>query len=116
MKTFDPMVLVAVFQEMLGPGLWLIAVAAVLGFAAFALLLWRERRLDSRRLVLAEAGGAAGGVLALVLMAIVTHSGFTDAGGPVDWLLILAIFGVGALGAVVFVYAALGWGKILQKT
>lgn len=116
MKTFDPMVLVAVFQEMLGPSLWLIASAAALTSGAFALLLWRERRLDSRRLVLSEAGGAAGGVLALALMATVTHSGFTDAGGPVDWLLILAIFGVGAAGAVIFVYAALGWGKILRKS
>lgn len=116
MKTFDPTVVVAVFQEMLGPFLWAILLAAAATLVAFVLLLWRERRLDSRRLIVAEACGAAGGVLALVLMAAVTHSGFTDAGGPVDWLLILAIFGLGAVGAVIFAYAVSGWGGILRKS
>ncbi len=36
----------------------------------------------------AQAIGLLGGALALVVMAKVLSSGFTDAGGPADWFLI----------------------------
>jgi Trk-type K+ transport system membrane component len=65
-KELDPLVFVAVFQEMLGPMLWLMLGLAVLGVTAFVALLAREKGIVARRLVRAELIGLFGGVLALV--------------------------------------------------
>jgi hypothetical protein len=109
MKELDPLVFVFVFQEMLGVWLWVMLAAAVVGLVAFVALLLRERRLVSRRLVLAEVLGLFGGGVALVIMARVSSSGFTDAGGPADWFLIALVYGVGLVATVILAYTVLGW-------
>jgi hypothetical protein len=109
MKEMDPLVFLAVFQEMLGPLLWVLIVLAVGATLAFVALLVREKGIVAKRLVRAEMLGLLGGVLALVLMAKVSSSGFTDAGGPADWFLIALVFGAGLVGTVILVYAFLGW-------
>lgn len=110
MKELDPLILLAVFQEMLGtPLLALLVLLVVGGTLAFAALLWREGKLVATRLVRCQLLGLAGGVLALVLMAKVSSSGFTDAGGPADWFLIALVFGLGAIGTTVIGYATAGW-------
>jgi len=63
MKELDPMILLAVFLEMLGPLLWLLLAVVVLGTAAFVALLMRERRIAAGRLVRAQLAGLLGGVL-----------------------------------------------------
>jgi hypothetical protein len=108
-KELDPLVFVAVFQEMLGPMLWLMLGLAVLGVTAFVALLAREKGIVARRLVRAELIGLFGGVLALVIMARVSSSGFTDAGGPADWFLIALVYGVGVVATAILAYAAMGW-------
>ena len=115
MKDIDPLILLAVFQEMLGPSLWLLLALIVLGLAAFVGLLMREKALVSRRLVWAEAAGLLGGGLALVLMARVSSSGFTDAAGPIDWLLIALVFGLGLVGSAILVYTAAGWWSVRRR-
>ena len=115
MKELDPLVLLAIFQEMLGPLLWILPAVALLGLLAFAALLLREKRLISRRLVRAELLGLLGGALSLVLMARVSSSGFTDAGGPADWLLIALIFGIGLAGTTILLYAIAGWWSVLRS-
>ncbi len=107
MKELDPWVMLAIMQEMLGPVLWLLVGVAVLGLAAFTAVLLRERRLDSRRLVRSQLLGLVGGALALVLMARVSSSGFTDAGGPIDWILIALVFGAGMVGFAILAYTAM---------
>ena len=114
MKDLDPFVFLAVFQEMLGPLLWVLIGLALFGIAAFIVLLVREGGLVHRRFVLAQAGGILGGFAALVIMAKVTLSGFTDAGGPVDWLLICAIWGGGFVGATVLAYVAQGYRGLIR--
>jgi Family of unknown function (DUF5368) len=109
MKEMDPLVFLAVFQEMLGPLLWVLIFLAVAATLAFLILLVREKGIVAKRLVRAELFGLLGGVLALVLMARVSSSGFTDAGGPADWFLIALVFGAGLIGTVILVYALLGW-------
>lgn len=111
MKDLDPLVFLAVFQEMLGPLLWLLVLLAVGGTLAFVLLLVREKGIVARRLVRAELAGLFGGVLALILMAKVSSSGFTDAGGPADWFLIALVFGLGLIGTSIIVYAFMGWRR-----
>jgi hypothetical protein len=115
MKELDPMVFLAVFQEMLGPLLWVLVLLAVGGVAAFVAVLVKERTVVSRRLVRAELIGVVGGALALVLMAKVSSSGFTDAGGPADWFLIALVFGAGLVGTTILVYAVAGWKTLLCK-
>lgn len=109
MKELDPMVFLAVFQEMLGPMLWVMLIVAALAVAAFVGLLVRDRGIVSRRLVRAELLGLLGGIVALVIMAQVSSSGFTDAGGPADWFLIALVYGVGAVVTTILTYAAMGW-------
>ena len=109
MKELDPIVFLAVFQEMLGPMLWVMLFAALAAVVAFVALVMREKGIVSRRLVRAELLGLIGGVVALVIMARVSSSGFTDAGGPADWFLIALVYGVGAVATTILTYAAMGW-------
>jgi hypothetical protein len=111
MKELDPMVFLAVFQEMLGFWLWVLVLVGVVGAAAFVALLVRERGVVSRRLVQSELLGLLGGGVALVIMAQVSSSGFTDAGGPADWFLIAVVYGVGLAATTVLVYTLMGWRK-----
>ncbi|HTN31613.1 MAG TPA: DUF5368 domain-containing protein [Pseudomonas sp.] len=115
MKELDPMILLAVFLEMLGPLLWLLLAVVLLGTAAFVALLVRERGIASSRLVRAQLAGLVGGVLALVLMAQVSSSGFTDAAGPIDWILIVLVYALGMLGSMVLVYTVAGWTRLLRR-
>lgn len=108
MKDLDPVVFLAVFQEMLGPVLWLLVAVAVIGLAGFAYVFVREGGIDSRRLVRSELFGLLGGFGALVIAAHYTHSGFSDAGGPVDWLLVGLIWGIGLAGVTILAYAIQG--------
>ena len=115
MKDMDPMMFLAVFQEMLGPLLWVLIALAVLGLGAFLVVLIKERGIVSRRLVYAELAGLLGGALSLVLMAKVSSSGFTDAGGPADWFLIALVFGAGLAGTTILVYALVGVVALLSS-
>lgn len=109
MKELDPLVFVAVFQEMLGVWLWVLVLLVIVGMVALVVLLARERTVVSLRLVVSEVLGLLGGGFALVIMAKVSSSGFTDAGGPADWFLIALVYGVGLVVTTVLVYTALGW-------
>jgi hypothetical protein len=109
MKDLDPLVFYYVFVEMMGPWLlWSLVLAAIFGLWAFFSVVIRERGISSKRLVRSEIAGLFGGAGALVLMAHVTMSGFTDAGGPVDWLLVGLIWGAGLAGTTILSYALLG--------
>lgn len=115
MKELDPLVLLAVFQEMLGLWLWVLLALIAVATVAFVLLLVKERGIQSRRLVRMQALGLAGGILALVLMVQVSSSGFTDAGGPLDWLLIALVFALGWVGAVIGLYTLIGWMRCCKR-
>ena len=115
MQELDPMVFLAVFQEMLGPMLWVMLLAAVVAVVALVALVLRERGIVSRRLVYAELLGLLGGGVALVIMAKVSSSGFTDAGGPADWFLIALVYGVGLVATVIITYAVMGWMRPRQR-
>ncbi|WP_397473649.1 DUF5368 domain-containing protein [Pusillimonas sp.] len=116
MKELDLFVLLAVFHEMLGALLWVLLFAAVFSIAALAVLLLRERRIDARRLLRSQAIGLLGGAGALVLMVRVSSSGFMDVGGPIDWLLIALVFGIGLIGVTVAFYTLGGWWALLRHT
>jgi hypothetical protein len=108
MKELDLWVFVAVFEEMLGPWLWVAAGAGVLALVGFGYVVLRDRGLHPRRLLWSEVAAVFGGVAAVLVMQAVTHSGFADIGGPIDWVLGIAIFAAGAAGSLIASYALLG--------
>jgi len=108
MQNFDPAMFVAVLYEMLGPLLWVIVLGSVIATLAFFWLLIRDRGLVSRRFVMSELVGIAGGFGAVLLMQLITHSRLVDVGGPVDWLLVALIWLIGAGGTTVVIYDL--WG------
>ena len=101
--------LAAVLQEMLGVFFWPLFVATVVLTLLFFLLLIKERQVLSRRLLWAEVCGFFGGWLALWLLALLSSSRFTDAGGPVDWLIICAVYLIGFIGTAILFYTVAGW-------
>ena len=108
MKELDPAVFIAVFQEMLGLWFW-----PLVGLVAFIVLLClyvlaRDRRIVSARLLLSELLGLAGGAFGIWLAFTVTNSDWADIGGPIDWVLLIAIFVAGTVGGIVFAYGLLG--------
>src|SRR5690606_8695821 len=114
MQELDPVVLLAVFQEMLGPLLWPLLAVIGIGTLAFLALILRERKLVSRRLVWSQAIGLLGGLMALVFMARISASGYSDAAGPADWILIALVFAAGAAGTTVIAYTLVGWAFITR--
>ncbi len=108
MKDLDFATLLAVFQEMLGPVLWELVAAAAAATLLFAWVLVRDRGLRARRLVWAELAGLAGGIAAVLFMLGVTQSRLADIGGPIDWVLVAAIFLVGGIGTIVAAYGIIG--------
>ncbi|HLR12271.1 MAG TPA: DUF5368 family protein, partial [Burkholderiaceae bacterium] len=51
MKELDPFILLAVFYEMMGPLVWILVAAVLIGCAAFIVLLLKDRGLHARRLI-----------------------------------------------------------------
>ena len=109
MQSLDLVVLLAVFQEMLGFLLWVLLAIIIVGTAAFIILLLKEKTIVTKRLVISQFIGLFGGVLALIIMVNVSSSGFSDAGGPIDWLLICIIYGLGFVGTTIICYALAGY-------
>jgi hypothetical protein len=108
MKDLDLFVFVAVFQEMLGPLLWIGLGVAALVALAFAWLLLRERGLVAARLARSELVGLVGAVVAILFMQAVTNSSFADIGGPIDWVLIALIALGGFVAATLTAYVGFG--------
>jgi len=108
MQELDLSVLFAVALEVLGAAFWILLLLALAAVGTFAVTLWRERTLSARRLVLSEGLGLIGSLLALWVVARFTLSGFTDAGGPIDWILVGAIWFAGLLGTTMLSYGVLG--------
>jgi hypothetical protein len=109
MKELTLSTLLAVFEEMFGAWLfWGLVALALAVTVTLVIVLVRERRLQARRLILAELAGVVGGIAAVWLVLMVTSSRLTDLGGPIDVIVIVGIWVAGAAGALVAFYAAMG--------
>jgi hypothetical protein len=109
MKELTLSTILGVFEEMFGRGLfWGLVVLGLGVVGALAVVLMRERGVLSRRLILAEIAGVAGGILAVWLVMFITSSRLADLGGPVDMLVMIGVWLAGAVGTVVAVYSVLG--------
>lgn len=108
MKELDPAVFLAVFQEILGGFFWPLVIVVVLGAIAFLYVLARDRRLASGRFLWSQIVGLAGGLFALWFTFFITSSQLADSGGPIDWVLLIVLFVLGAIGGTMAAYALLG--------
>lgn len=108
MKELDPLVLLAVLEEMLGPLVWVLAAAVLVGSTAFIWLLVKDGGLHARRLLWSQVAGLFGGFLALALMIQVSSSGYLRIGGPADWFLIALVYGAGVVVSAVLIYTLSG--------
>lgn len=115
MKDFDPLVFVAVFQEILGWLFWPLVVFVILGALALAAVVIRDRGVDSRRLLLAELVGFFGGFAGIWFMLAVTGSHLGDIGGPIDWVLAIAIWAAAAIGATIATYVGLALTNVRAR-
>lgn len=105
MKELTLETLLAVFEEIFGRGLFwaMVALAAVIT-VAYLFVLIRDRHLSARKFLLAQLFMPVGAVAAVVFVQWMTHSRFADIGGPIDWLVLLGVAGLGAVGMAILVY------------
>ncbi|MGF1658804.1 MAG: DUF5368 family protein [Rubrimonas sp.] len=109
METMTVGTLIAVFEEMFGAGLfWGLVAAAAAALALFLFVAIRDGGILGRRFARAELLAPVGGLAAVIFVWVMTSSGLSDMGGPVDLLTVLGIFFAGAAGAVMISYIALG--------
>ncbi|HRK19736.1 MAG TPA: DUF5368 domain-containing protein [Hyphomicrobiaceae bacterium] len=104
MKELDFATLFSVFQEMLGPWIWLVIALAVLITVGFVYVLIRDRGFSSGRLVRSEILAPVGGLASVLIMQRITDSRFSDIGGPIDVILVALIFIAGMIGTVMLAY------------
>lgn len=103
--TFGTMI--AVFEEIFGRGLfWAMVAVAVLITLAWLYVLIRDRHLSARKFLWAQLSMPFGAIASVLFVQAVTNSSFGDIGGPVDWLVLLAVALLGAIGTAMLVYVA----------
>lgn len=105
MKELNAETLIAVFEEMFGRGLfWAMVAAAVVVTVLYLYVLIRDRSVSWRKFLLAQLSMPVGAVAAVLFVQAVTHSGFSDVGGPIDVIVLLAVAALGAVGMAILVY------------
>ncbi len=107
MKELTLETLLAVFEEMFGPALfWIMVAAAVVITLAYLYVLVRDRAMSMRKFLLAQLSMPFGAVAAVLFVQWITNSGFRDIGGPIDVIVLLGVAGAGAVGIAILVYTA----------
>ncbi|MCL4189004.1 MAG: DUF5368 family protein [Rhodobacteraceae bacterium] len=107
MKELTLETMIAVFEEIFGTLLfWAMVAAAIAITLAFLWVLLRDRGLESRPLVWSAVLAPVGAVAAVWFVQWVTASGLADLGGPIDWIVLLAIAVAGGGGLMLLCYTA----------
>jgi len=105
MKDLTFGMMIAVFEEMFGRGLfWAMVAAAAVVTALYLYVLIRDRHVSWRKFLWAQLSMPVGAVGAVAFLMAVTDSHLRDIGGPVDVIVLLGVAAVGAVGLAVLVY------------
>jgi hypothetical protein len=108
MKDLTLSTVIAVFEEMFGAALfWGLVAAALAVTAAFVVIVVREHRLQGHRFLRAELMAPVGAIAAILFVQWITSSGFSDLGGPIDVIVLIAIGATGAVGLTILAYVLL---------
>lgn len=97
--------LIAVWEEMFGQGVFwamVLVAAAITGLYLYVLI--RDREMSMRKFLWAQLSMPVGAVAAVAFVLSITSSRLSDMGGPIDWLMLLGIALVGAVGFAILVY------------
>ena len=109
--------MIAVFEEIFGPLLfWSLTIVALAITIAFVVVVIREHKLEGSRLLRAELMAPIGAIGAILFVQWITSSGFSDLGGPIDVIVIIAIGTVGAIGLTILAYVAQAFFQRRGKT
>jgi uncharacterized protein (DUF2062 family) len=101
--TFETMI--AVFEEMFGPFVfWGLIGAVILITAGYVYVLIRDRSLGMRQFLIAQLFMPVGAVLAVWFVLAMTDSQLADMGGPIDFIMLIGIAVLGAIGGAILVY------------
>ncbi|MCC5985734.1 MAG: DUF5368 domain-containing protein [Rhodobacteraceae bacterium] len=105
MEEFSLSTMIAVFEEMFGTVLfWALFWAAVIITLAWVFVLVRDRALSFRKYLVAQLSMPFGAVAAVWFVLWITNSSLSDIGGPIDWIVLLGVAGLGAVGLAILVY------------
>ncbi len=112
MEEFSLRTLLAVFEEMFGAWLfWALVAVAVVFTLAWLYVLIRDRSLSFRKYLVAQISMPFGAVAAVAFVLWVTNSRLRDIGGPIDWLVLLGVAALGAVGLSIVVYVLQSLGR-----
>ncbi|MFN4100729.1 MAG: DUF5368 domain-containing protein [Pararhodobacter sp.] len=101
--TFGTMI--AVWEAMFGRGIfWAMVAVALVITALYLYILFRDRAMSMRKFLWAQLAMPVGAVAAVGFVLSITSSRLADMGGPTDWLMLLGIGAVGAVGFAILVY------------
>jgi len=107
MKELTLETILAVFEEIFGAALfWAMVAVAIAITLAFLWVLVRDRGLESRPLVWSAVLVPVGAVAAVWFVQWFTASALADLGGPIDWIVLLAIAVAGGGGLMLLGYIA----------
>ncbi|WP_068088933.1 DUF5368 domain-containing protein [Polycladidibacter stylochi] len=105
MKDLTFSTLLAVFEEIFGTGLfWALMAGAVFIAVSFVYILLRDKKMNSTRFLYAELLAPVGAIAAILIVQIMTSSGFSDIGGPIDVIMLILIGLAGAVGLTILGY------------
>ena len=108
MKELTLGMVLAVFEEIFGAGLfWLLVIAAITLVGIFVWMVIRDRQGFSLRFLRAELSAPVGAFVAILFVQYMTNSGFADIGGPIDLIVILMIAVGGAVASTILFYVIL---------
>ncbi|MBL8574803.1 MAG: DUF5368 domain-containing protein [Hyphomicrobiaceae bacterium] len=108
MKEISLATLISVFTEMMGFWFWVLIAFSVIGLIAILFVLVKERGLKATRFVSSELVGLLSGFVAIWIALTVTQSSLADIGGPIDWVLMVVIYVLGAIGGTIGAYVVQG--------
>jgi hypothetical protein len=108
MKELDIFVFITVIREILGLFFWPLIAVIVLGAVSLVYVILRDRRIFGGRLIWSEMVGLIGGFFAIWFTFFITNSSLGEIGGPIDWVLLIVIWVLGAIGGTILAYVGLG--------
>ncbi len=112
MEEFSLRTIFAVFEEIFGFALfWGLVALAVIFTAAWIYVLIRDRSLSMRKYLVAQLSMPFGAVAAVAFVLWITNSRLSDIGGPIDWLVLLGVAVLGAVGLSIAVYVIQSLGR-----
>lgn len=97
--------MIAVLEEMFGVGLlWTLITTIIIVTLAYLYVLIRDRAVSMHKFILAQISMPIGAALAIWFVMFSTDSSWRDMGGPIDYIVLIAIALVGAIGCAILVY------------